>query len=221
LKQLTFAQRPRKDGKPRKRPGRKPGARHGVPHEKRPKHARWNPLHITLRAVHGLASFRQQVIHLAFLEAFRTTRRDDFRIVEFSVQTNHLHLVVEAEDNDALARGMKSFAVRANRLFNVASGRRRGQVWSGRYHRSDLKTPRQVRTALVYVLGNGRKHGVVRSVGLVIDGASSAPWFQGWTISRVIREGPRPTETPRTALLARLWQKHGKIDPTEAPARYG
>ena len=52
------------------------------------------------------------------------------------MQTNHLHLVVEADDNDALANGIKSFTVRANRLFNVASGRRRGQVWAGRYHRS-------------------------------------------------------------------------------------
>ena len=56
---------------------------------------------------------------------------------------NHLHLLVEADDNDALAGGMKSFTVRANCLFNAASGRRRGRVWAGRYHRTDLKTPRQ------------------------------------------------------------------------------
>jgi len=124
MKQLTFAERPRKDGKPRKRPGRKPGARRGVPHAKRPRHSRWNPIHITLRAVSGLPSFRQQVLYRAFLTAFRTTRRAGFRIVEFSVQSNHLHLVVEADDNDALARGMKSFTVRSNRLFNVASGRK-------------------------------------------------------------------------------------------------
>ena len=215
---LTFAQRPRKDGKARKRPGRKPGARRGVPHTRRPKHSRWNPLHVTLRAVHGLPSFRQQLIYLAFLKSFRTTRREDFRIIEFSVQSNHVHLVVEAENNDALARGMKSFTVRANRLFNAASGRGRGQVWSGRYHRSDLKTPRQVRNALVYVLNNGRKHGVVSSTALVIDAGSSAPWFGGWTMPRVIREGPRPTERARTVLLERLWLKHGKIHPTEMPS---
>ena len=218
MKQLTFAQRPRKDGKPRKRPGRKPGARREVPHAKRPRHSRWNPLHITMRAVHGLPSFRQQNLYLAFLTALRTTRRCDFHIVEFSVQTNHLHLVVEAENNDALARGMKSFAVRANRLFNAASGRRRGKVWSGRYHRTDLKTPRQVRNALVYVLNNGRKHGVVSATKLVIDAGSSAPWFGGWTMPRVIREGPRPTERARTVLLDRLWLKHGKICPTEMPS---
>lgn len=217
MKQLTFAERPRKDGKPRRRAGRKPGARRGVPHRRRPRHVRWNPIHITLRAVHGLPSFRQQVIYLAFVTAFRTTRRDDFRIVEFSVQTNHLHLLVEAEDEDALARGMKSFTVRANRLFNVASGRRRGKVWSGRYHRTDLTSPRQVRNALVYVLNNGRKHGVVSSSGLVIDAGSSAAWFAGWSIPRAIREGPRPTEIARTALLSRLWLRHGTIHPTEAP----
>ena len=217
MKQLTFAQRPRRDGKPRRRPGRKPGTRTGVPHAKRPRHARWNPLHITMRAVHGLPSFRQQVLYAAFLDAFRTTRRDDFRIVEFSVQTNHLHLVVEAEDNDALARGMKSFAVRANRLFNMASGRRRGKVWSGRYHRTDLKTPRQVRNALVYCLNNGKKHGVVSSSKLVIDACSSAAWFGGWTKKRAVREGPRPTELPKTALLGWLWEKHGRIEPNEVP----
>ena len=218
MRQLTSAERPRKDEKRRKKPGRKPGPKRGVPHAKRPRHVRWNPLHITLRAIHGLASFRQQRVYLAFLRAFRTTRFEDFRIVEFSVQTNHLHLVVEAESNEALTRGMKSFAVRANRLFNAVTGRRRGKVWAGRYHRTDLKTPRQVRNALVYCINNGRKHGVVTGTKLVIDACSSAPWFTGWTMTRTVREGPRPTELPRTALLGRLWQKHGRIHPTEAPA---
>ena len=217
MKQLTFGERPRKDGKRRKRPGPKPGARRGVPHTKRPRHSRWEPIHITLRAIHGLPSFRQQTLFNAFMVAFRTTRREGFRIVEFSVQSNHLHLVVEADDNDALARGMKSFTVRANRLFNAASGRRRGRVWAGRYHRTDLKTPRQVRNALVYVLNNARKHSVITSPKLVIDAASSAPWFGGWTTARTVREGPRPTEQARTALLERLWQKHGLIHPTESP----
>jgi len=68
------------------------------------------------------------------------------------VQDNHVHLIVEASDKDALSRGMKSFTVRANRLFNVAWGRKRGQVWGDRYHRRDLTSPRSVRNALVYCL---------------------------------------------------------------------
>ena len=67
--------------------------------------------------------------------ALARTRRANFRIVEHSVQTNHLHLVIEADDKNALACGMKSFLVRATRLLNIAIGRGRGSIWAGRYHR--------------------------------------------------------------------------------------
>jgi len=221
MKQLTFADRPRRDGKKRQKPGRKPSGRSGVPHAKRPRHVRWNPLHITMRALSGLPSFRQQRLFAAFERAFRTTRREDFRIVEFSVQHNHVHLIVEAENNVALAGGMKSFAVRANRLFNAAHGRGRGPVWAGRYHRTDLSTPRQVRNALVYVLNNARKHRVITTKALVLDAGSSAPSFTGWSIVRDHPARPRLTEPGRTALLRTLWQKHGRIHPLECPSAAG
>ena len=111
-----------------------------------------------MRAVRGLPSFRAQTLFRAFDRAVRRTRRDDFRVVEFSVQDDHLHLLVEADDSDALARGMKSFSVRANRLFNAALGRGRGRVWGDRYHRRDLTNAKQVRSALVYCLQDYRKH---------------------------------------------------------------
>lgn len=216
-KQLTFADRRRRDGKKRERPGRKPTARPVVAHVKRPNHSRWNPLHLTVRALPAPWSLRSQVLFAALEQAIAMTRRPDFRIVEHSVQSNHLHLVGEAESADALARGMKSFLIRATRLLNRALGRARGGIWQGRYHRSDLTTPRQVRNALVYVLNNGRKHGVVPARELVLDPCSSARWFSGWSIPRSVRERPSPLEPPRTALLRYLWQRHGKIHPLEMP----
>ena len=215
--QLTFAERPRRDGQPRRKPGRKPGPRPNVRHRVRPAHKYWNPVHVTLRAVKGLPSFRQQKLYEAFERTFRRTRRDDFRIVEFSVQDNHVHLLVEADDDDAIARGMKSFSVRANRLFNAALGRGRGRVWGDRYHRRELTSARQVRNALVYCLGNYKKHYRVDHGGPRIDPFSSARWFQGWTAIRAADDGPRPTETARTVLLARAWQTHGFIHPGEVP----
>jgi putative transposase len=137
--------------------------------------------------------------------------------VEFSVQDDHLHLIVEAYDNDALARGMKSFSVRANRLFNAALGRGRGQVWGDRYHRRDLTNARQVRNALVYCLQNYKKHQRIQGGASRIDPCSSARWFQGWTAIRQHDDGPRPTEEAHTVLLAKAWQKHGFIHPGEAP----
>jgi REP element-mobilizing transposase RayT len=171
-----------------------------------------------MRAVRGLPSFRFETLFVAFDRAVRRTKREDFRIVEFSVQDNHVHLIVEADDNDALARGMKSFSVRANRLFNAALGRGRGRVWGDRYHRRDLTSARQVRRALVYVLANYKKHFRITSGAMRIDPCSSARWFQGWTAIRTHDDGPRPTYEPRTVLLQRVWwQEYGFIHPGEQP----
>ena len=221
--QLSFEDRRRYTlaGRPKKRPGPKASPFANVRHRPRGVHKYWNPLHVTMRARRGLPSFREETLYAAFERAVRRTRRDDFRVVEFSVQDNHLHLIVEAEDNDALARGMKSFSVRANRLFNAALGRGRGPVWADRYHRRDLTSARQVRNAIVYCLGNYKKHQGVTSGAPRIDPCSSARWFQGWTAIRTHDDGPRPSEEARTVLLRSAWQKHGLIHPGERPRAPG
>ena len=127
-------------------------------------------------------------------------------------------MIVEADSREALARGMKSFSVRANRLFNGAMGRKRGRVWGDRYHRRDLKSPRQVRHALVYCLNNYKKHLGISRGEQNIDLCSSARWFRGWHRQRTADDGERPTEQPTQFLLTTLWwQKHGLINPGEAP----
>lgn len=221
--QLTFEDRRRltRAGTPKRRPGPKPGSSPSAPHRARATHKYWNPLHITMRALRGLPSFRAQTLFAAFERAVRRTRRDDFRVVEFSVQDNHLHLIVEAQDKAALAKGMKSFSVRANRLFNAALGRGRGPVWRDRYHRRDLTSAGQVRNALVYCLANYKKHQSVTSGAPRIDPCSSARWFEGWTAIRTHDDGPRPTEGARTVLLSRAWKKHGFIHPGERPRSSG
>lgn len=222
--QVTFEERRKytKAGKLKRRPGPKPAERANVRHRSRPAHKRWNPVHVTLRAMKGLPSFRSEVVFAAFERAVRITKRlrADFRIVEFSVQDNHLHLIVEAEDQDALARGMKSFTVRANRLANSAMGRGRGRVWGDRYHRRDLTSPRQVRNALVYCLNNIKKHQDIPAGRLTIDPCSSARWFEGWSIDRTQSLGAeleRPGADAKTHLLRTLWKKHGLIHPGERP----
>jgi putative transposase len=218
--QLTFSDRQAftREGKKKRRPGPKPRPRANVRHRARPQHRHWSPLHVTMRALGGLPSFRAETLYDAFERAVRRTRRADFRIVEFSVQKDHVHLIVEADDNEALARGMKSFSVRANRLYNSALGRMRGRVWGDRYHRRDLTSPRQVRNALVYCLSNYKKHYGITSGASRIDPCSSARWFDGWTAIRKQEAVPRPTEPPSTFLLRSAWRKHGLIHPGERPA---
>ena len=192
--------------------------RPNVHHVVRPKHSKWCPVHVTLRRAKGLPSFRTELLHCLMKRAIADSQREGFRIVEYSVQADHVHLVIEAESGSALTSGMRSFAVRvAMRVNSRVLRRHRGRVWGDRYHRRDLTSARQVRNALVYCLQNYKKHQRVTSGAPRIDLCSSARWFQGWTAIRQHDDGPRPTEQAHTVLLRTAWQKHGFIHPGEAP----
>ncbi|MBL8896721.1 MAG: transposase [Planctomycetes bacterium] len=98
------------------------------------------------------------------------------RIVHYSIQKDHLHLLVEADDRTCVARGMIALLSPLARALNKRWGRW-GQAFPGRYHDEVISTPTQARNALRYVLQNGKKHGVVPPSS--IDLCSSAPVFDG------------------------------------------
>src|SRR5262249_2863241 len=109
--------------------GRKPaGVSAGVSHATRPCHDAQHPLHVTLRAVRGLASLRVNRCVTVMRRAFATASSAKFRIVEFSIQTNHVHLLVEAEGCVALARGMQGVCVRLAKAVNRIRAARAGLV---------------------------------------------------------------------------------------------
>ncbi|MBI4700291.1 MAG: transposase [Deltaproteobacteria bacterium] len=196
--------------------GRKPSGRKvGVPHRARPEHKARHPVHVTLRA--KLACLRDQHIFPVVRDALAAASRSDFRLLHFSVQTNHIHLLVEAHDALALSRGIRGLVIRTARAVNRARGRH-GPLWKERYHQRVLRTPREVRHALVYVLHNWKKH-VEGACGL--DPCSSAAWFDGWSGHPAIAppaEVTTPVVAPRTWLAGKGWRRHGSIAPTEAPA---
>ena len=143
------------------------------------------------------------------------------------MQTNHLHLLVEAADKEALGRGMKAISTRVAHAVHRAFGLV-GAVLHGRYHLRILRTPREVRNALAYVLLNARKHWTQRwgfAPALRLDEASSGRWFEGWRREPPGRDapgaraGPREVALPHTWLLTAGWRRHGLIDPAEVPGR--
>ncbi|TMA88299.1 MAG: hypothetical protein E6J71_11110 [Deltaproteobacteria bacterium] len=206
--------RPRTWGGRRAGAGRRPSGRKvGVPHRPRPPHERWHPVHVTLRAHRVLASLREERLVLALRHGLANGSRLGFRILHFSIQTDHVHLMVEAEDRRALSRGLQGLGIRLAKAVNRVLGRR-GSVWSDRFHARPLKTPREVRNGLVYVLQNWRKH--LPAVG-GIDPCSSAPWFTGWRKASSSMSGPPPVSPPCTWLAAVGWQRHGLIGLDEAP----
>jgi REP element-mobilizing transposase RayT len=202
--------------------GRPPrGRRSSERHKKREFHDRRHPVHVTLRVVERVGRLRRRHAYRAVRRAMVTVmERQDFRICHMSIQGNHLHLIVEANDARALARGMQGFEISCARRLNAALAQR-GQVFADRYHPVVLKSPRQVRNALCYVLNNWRRHREDEGRA-VVDGYSSGIGFDGWKIPVDRRITPEtellPVMFAHGWLLTKGWRQHGLISPWERPA---
>jgi REP element-mobilizing transposase RayT len=133
------------------------GGRRNVTHRVRERHSKAHPVHVVLRSL--VSSLRSQFIFPTVRSALAaaTRARADFRVLHFSVQADHLHLIVEADSAAELSRGMQGLAVRVTRAVNRLVFRR-GKLWSDRFFARDLTSPRAVRNAIGYVLNNFRKH---------------------------------------------------------------
>jgi REP element-mobilizing transposase RayT len=107
----------------------------------------------------------------------RSQRGAAFRITDFSVEPNHGHFITEASDTRALSNGVRALVIRLTLAIRRVTGYR-GPVWADRYHARELRSPREVRNALAYVLNNWKKHVPGASD---MDPCSSAPWFSGWS----------------------------------------
>ena len=234
-------------GGPGRGQGRKKRKVGFVSHGKRPWHDRRLPVHVSTSVLAGLPSLRGDKLWQAVRQGFvhgcvygsrtrsRCRRREQggrvgpgdseraiFRIVEFSVQGMHIHLVVEANSRQALSRGLQGFKIRVARAINKVLGRK-GAVFKDRYHEKPISNPRQCRNTLLYVLSNQRHHaheeGATYPRG-TIDPCSSAPLFVGWTIEHpptwaqappTNGDGLATVATPLTWLLRGGWKRGGGL----------
>ena len=214
----------------RPRSGRKALPEHKrsrVFHRKRAQLSRHHPVHATVRLRKGLPPLRNRRTNRLLQKCFAAAcDRLDFRLIHYSVQSSHLHLLCEAADRKALSRGMQGLLIRVAKALNKLWGRK-GSVFAERYHECILRTPSQVRNALAYVLNNVWRHirGVRCAAGAGtacgIDGYASGFWFDGWHKKPrfVLPEGVGPpVARPHTWLLRWGWRKRGLIRTDEVPS---
>jgi putative transposase len=180
------SRRPKHWAKPGPKP--RPERKNFLHHRPRPSHDENHPVLVTMRCASLMPSLRSPVLLEAVAKQIARAVRRGIGIVHYSIQETHLHLIVEASDKKALARGMQllfsRLAFEVNRLL-----RRSGRLFRDRHHREALTTPTQMRRALVYVLFNRRKHLVQqgrdkRAVARLLDAGSSIAWFDGWSRER-------------------------------------
>jgi REP element-mobilizing transposase RayT len=192
--QLEF----RTQGGRRKGAGRPAGNR--VSHHPRPAFERITASLITLKLKNHVPSLRSSRRFAVVRQVFAAARgQNGLRLVEFSVQGNHLHFIVEADNKTSLSRGMQGLNVRIARALNRLL-RRTGTLFADHYHSRLLHSPTELCAAIRYVLGNAEHHfgepGVDRFSSAAPEGAAvrSDPlgWLlrAGWRLGRWPRGGP-------------------------------
>jgi REP element-mobilizing transposase RayT len=201
----------RRNGAGRKRRRLRPT----VAHARRPHFIAGHPVQVTLRMCAGVPSLREPEAWAVIVRVLRAMRAHaGFRIVHFSVMTNHIHAIVEGDARECFEAGMRALstrlALRLNRVFG-----RRGRLIEHRYHARALSTPRAVRSSLQYVLCNLRKHGAQQGQRFErgwIDPRSSGLVFDGWDRGEVRHGcGDYGVSQARTWLLREGWRRWGLL----------
>ena len=177
-------------------------------------------MHVTMRRAPGRASLRSERLALAIKAQIAAAVRRGVGVVEYSIQHDHVHLIVEADDRLRASRGMQllfsRIAFEVNRI-----ERRHGKLFHDRHHRRALTSPRQVRNCFIYVLFNDRKHAatfaeLTRLEGW-IDPCSSARWFAGWDPRA---QPPPPTDEPSPLARPKTWLAQAGWKRAGGPIRF-
>jgi hypothetical protein len=174
------------------------------------------PAHVTIKVMRGLWNLRNAKTFAMILRQIESTSGAQLRVTHFSVQHDHVHLIVEAESNRALSTGIQGLSVRIAHQLNRLM-RRRGKVFKDRYHVRVLATPREVKNALVYLATNGRKH--LLQIGRAVargwlDPCASIAALGGWCPGLIARVSALAVVRPQSWLLSRGYSKAGCISLT-------
>jgi REP element-mobilizing transposase RayT len=173
-KQLEFKKVGGWGGK-RKNAGR-PNLSKTVNHMKRARVDFRQPLHLTQRLKKGIPSLRRKEFLHLFRRSLNKAKKFGLHVIHYSLLGNHIHMIVETRDNQALGRGMRSLGGSFAKAIQSKAGLT-GGIFSGRYHLKAITNPSQMRRTLEYVLLNMCKH---QDFLEHMDPYSSARFFPHW-----------------------------------------
>ncbi len=127
-------------------------------HLKREVFSKRMPVHVTMKMAKDVKGLRGRRMYKAVESAlWAAARNEDGLLCDFSVQNDHLHLVMDAANSSAMRSAVSGLAIRVAKAINGLCGRK-GRVFDDRYHARVLRTPTEVRRVRHYVRDNYRKH---------------------------------------------------------------
>jgi REP element-mobilizing transposase RayT len=192
---------PKRGGK-RKRAGRTPkiAGHPGMPHTMRPCFARTTPVHVTVRVAQGVYNLRsKRSFRVVEGALYHAADRFDVRVIQFSVQGNHIHFLVEARNKTALSRAIQGLSIRFAKAMNRMMGRKTGRVMGDRYHARLVRTPTETKRVIHYIRDNHRQH--MAAIGNLLPPGWVDPFSSDSLELQIV------LPAPETWLLSVGWQR--------------
>lgn len=141
----------------RKRAGRKAKHDRGVRHIKRERFFKDCSFHITIKVKQNKADIQNKQILKGLHRAILKARRKGVRVIHYTLEYNHVHLLVEASNNLLLSKAMQSFGITFAKYINKVK-RINGDVYKQRHHLRKINGPLDLKHVLHYIFYNGVKH---------------------------------------------------------------
>jgi REP element-mobilizing transposase RayT len=130
-----------------------------VYHRSRPELPKAKPVHVTIKTNKNvIPNLRSKVLYKQIRQSMKRARILGIRIIHFSVQRDHVHLLIEADNKQQLGESMRVLSISlTKRLSHVL--KRKVKALKSRYHLHVLKSLQEIKNAKNYILSNGQKHG--------------------------------------------------------------
>lgn len=136
----------------------------GIRHTHRPVFKKPASLHLTIKIAKEKSNLKNKEVLSILKRAILNSRKMGLRVIHFTLEYDHIHLLIEAENNHLLGKGMQSFGVTLSKAINKLK-KTSGQVYRHRYHFRKITSARQLKNVMNYIFRNGLKHGT--SAGIV------------------------------------------------------
>ena len=135
----------------------------GIAHRSRPFLERASSLHLTIKVKAIKAEMKNKAVLSMLKRAILNARKKGLKIIHYSLEFDHVHLLVEADDNAELAIGMQSFGVTLSKAINRMR-KMKGAVYKHRYHFRQISSSRELKYVMKYIFSNGVKHGTAHTM---------------------------------------------------------
>lgn len=129
----------------------------GIRHIARDKVTKHTSLHLTIKIERLKAGLRNKDVLKQLHDSIKKARKIGLRVIHYTLEFDHVHLLVEVDSNQQLAKGMQSFGISFSKGINKIKAQV-GKVFKTRYHFRKLKSPNEIKNVIFYILGNSLKH---------------------------------------------------------------